>query len=191
MKTIINTIDINRQYQKLKKKIKSAINKVLEKQSFILGPETSELEKKFAEYCGVKYGVGCSSGTSALFLALEALNFKESDEVITTPLTFIATASAIVSARLKPVFVDVDEITYNLQHMRFGNLKTDHILESSHPSKIHYHLSKLYECLMRTRSVKPIFMCNFLGNIFVSLRSRLNISVYAAKAGLIGERAAW
>ncbi len=114
MKTIINTIDINRQYQKLKKEIKSAINKVLEKQSFILGPETSELEKKFAEYCGVKYGVGCSSGTSALFLALEALNFKESDEVITTPLTFIATASAIVSSRLKPVFVDVDEITYNI-----------------------------------------------------------------------------
>lgn len=70
----------------------------------------------------------------------------------------------------------VDEITYNLQHMRFGNLKTDHILESSHPSKIHYHLSKLYECLMRTRSSYDILYSYYVKEVSEFLRGYVTIN---------------
>lgn len=108
------TIDISRQYNLLKDELKEAVNRVLDNQSFILGPEVEKLEKSFAEYCNTKYAVGCSSGTSALFLANMSLDLNPGDEVITTPFTFIATASSIVSAGLKPVFVDIDDVTYNM-----------------------------------------------------------------------------
>ncbi|HOK40998.1 MAG TPA: DegT/DnrJ/EryC1/StrS family aminotransferase [bacterium] len=110
----LKTIDIARQYEEIKGEIWFAIKEVLEKQSFILGEQVEKLEKDFAKYCNVKYGVGCSSGTSALFLAIEALELNKEAEIITTPFTFIATASSIISANLKPVFVDIDEKTYNI-----------------------------------------------------------------------------
>ncbi|MCM8796927.1 MAG: DegT/DnrJ/EryC1/StrS family aminotransferase [Candidatus Omnitrophica bacterium] len=107
-------LDIGAQHTKLKKEITSAINRVIKKGDFILGDELSNFEKEFAAFCKVKYAVGVSSGTAALFLALKALDIKEGDEVILPVFTFIATALAVTYTGAKPVFMDIDEKTYNL-----------------------------------------------------------------------------
>jgi len=121
----LRTIDISRQYKILKKEIKEAVNKVLDEQSFILGGDVVKLEKDFAAYCDKKYGLGCSSGTSALLLANKALKIPEGAEIITTPFTFIATASMIHFANIKPVFSDIDEKTFNLDPNKIEEKITD------------------------------------------------------------------
>ena len=106
--------DLKKQYQSIKEEIDSAIEQVIAKTNFILGSEVEEFEKEIANYLNVKFAVGVASGTDALVLALKALDIAEADEVITTPLTFIATAEAITRAGAKPVFCDIDEKTYNI-----------------------------------------------------------------------------
>ncbi|MGH9325333.1 MAG: DegT/DnrJ/EryC1/StrS family aminotransferase [Terriglobia bacterium] len=96
----------------------AAIERVMESQQFILGAEVQAFEGEIAELLRTKYAVGCASGTSALELALAALGIKAGDEVITTPYTFVATAGAIAQAGAKPVFVDVDPQTFNLDPQR-------------------------------------------------------------------------
>ncbi len=110
----IPLINLEKQYSEIKSDVNRALGSVIKRQSFILGKETEEFERKTARYCGTKYGVGVNSGTDALFLALKAMGVKEGDEVITTPFTFIATAEAIVQAGARPVFVDIDPVTYNM-----------------------------------------------------------------------------
>lgn len=95
-------------------KQKEAVLKVLSTSSFILGENVEKFEKEFAAYCGAKYGIGVSSGTEALYLALLAGGIKRGDEVITVPNSFIATSNAIIHAGATPVFVDIDPITYNM-----------------------------------------------------------------------------
>ena len=106
--------DLKKQYSSLRDEIREALDRACSNASFILGEEVSEFEKEFAAYCEVKYCVALNSGTSALHLALLALGIKPGDEVITTPNTFIATAEAICYAGAKPVFVDIDPKTANL-----------------------------------------------------------------------------
>src|SRR3989344_5920087 len=89
--------------------------------AFILGNEVESFENEFAQYCGVKYGIGVDSGTSALSLALRALNIKEGDEVITVPNTFIATTLAISSVGANVKFVDIDPVTYNMDVNKLRN----------------------------------------------------------------------
>jgi UDP-2-acetamido-2-deoxy-ribo-hexuluronate aminotransferase len=110
----INLIDLQKQYQLYKKEIEECIKKVLESSSYIMGPEIGELERELAEYVGVKYAIGCSSGTDALFLALMSYDIKPGDEIITTPFTFIATAEVIALLGAKPIFVDIRKDTYNI-----------------------------------------------------------------------------
>jgi dTDP-4-amino-4,6-dideoxygalactose transaminase len=110
----IKFVDLGRQYEGIKEEVNQAISKVMENTSFILGDDVSLFEKNFAEFCGSKFCIGVDSGTSALHLALRALGVKQGDEVITVPNTFIATALAISFSGAKPVFVDVDEKTYNM-----------------------------------------------------------------------------
>src|SRR3989304_4480703 len=110
----INFIDLKRQYVKYKQDIDREISEVLESANFILGSKVSELEKQLAAYAGVRFGIGVSSGTDALLLALMAYGVKSGDEVICPPFTFIATAEVIALLGAKPVFVDIDRKTYNI-----------------------------------------------------------------------------
>ena len=115
---MIPLVDLAGQYKKLKPEIMAKIEELLESRSYIQGEYVAEFENKFTRLHGANYGSGCSSGTSALFLALSALGVGPGDEVITVPNTFIATAEAIWHTGAKPVFVDVDVDTYNLDPSR-------------------------------------------------------------------------
>jgi len=106
--------DIGLQHKEIKNEIDQAIAKVLERGDFILGEEVGLFEKEFAEFSQARFGVGVSSGTAALFLALESLGIKEGDEVIVPSFTYIATALAVSYTKAKPVFVDIKEDTYNI-----------------------------------------------------------------------------
>lgn len=110
----IPLLDLKSQYRAIKNEIGAAIQKILDNQSFILGPEVAELENAIARYCGTKYGVGVTSGTDALFLSLKAMGIGQGDEVITTPFTFIATGGAIHNAGATPVFADIEPKTFNI-----------------------------------------------------------------------------
>ena len=110
----IPLVDLKKQEKNLDKEIKQALNNVIQGANFILGPEIEKFEKDFAQFCGAKHCIALSSGTAALELALKASGIKSGDEVITVPNTFIANAEAIVSAGAKPVFVDVDIGTFNI-----------------------------------------------------------------------------
>jgi dTDP-4-amino-4,6-dideoxygalactose transaminase len=111
---VIPLVDLKAQYNSIKQEINQAINEILESGHFILGENVSHLEEEIAQYCGTKYAVGVASGTDALILSLDALEVKGGDEVITTPFTFIATTEAIRRVGARPVFVDIDLKTYNL-----------------------------------------------------------------------------
>ncbi|MDO5116537.1 MAG: DegT/DnrJ/EryC1/StrS family aminotransferase [Synergistaceae bacterium] len=110
----IPSFDLTRNYARVKEEINVAVLRVLETQHFILGNEVEALERELAAYLEVKNTVGCASGTDALVLAMMALDLKPGDEVITTPFTFFATASCITRCGGKPVFADVDPVTYNI-----------------------------------------------------------------------------
>jgi len=107
-------VDLKAQYRSIKPEIEAAIARVMESQHFILGPEVEALEKEIAAYCGTRFAIACASGSDALLLALMALEIGPGDEVVTTPFTFVATAAAIVRLGGRPVFVDIDPASYNL-----------------------------------------------------------------------------
>jgi UDP-2-acetamido-2-deoxy-ribo-hexuluronate aminotransferase len=109
----INFIDLQGQYQKYKEEIDKEIHEVLDTSMYI-GGKVGELENNLKEFVGCKHAIACSSGTDALILALMALDIKAGDEIITTPFTFIATAETIAFLGAAPVFVDIDEKTYNI-----------------------------------------------------------------------------
>ncbi|MFP4333227.1 MAG: DegT/DnrJ/EryC1/StrS family aminotransferase [Campylobacterales bacterium] len=107
-------IDLKAQYLAYKDEIDSAIKKVCENTAFIMGEELRSLEKELSDYTGAEHSIGCSSGTSALELALRALEIKEGDEVITVPFTFYATVETIMLVGATPVFVDVNRDDFNI-----------------------------------------------------------------------------
>jgi UDP-2-acetamido-2-deoxy-ribo-hexuluronate aminotransferase len=107
-------IDLKTQYRRIQSSVNSRIGAVLEHGQYILGSENQELERRLAEYVGVKHCIGASSGTDTLLIALMAYGIGAGDEVITSPFTFIATGEMIALAGAKPVFVDIDPRTYNL-----------------------------------------------------------------------------
>lgn len=123
---MIPILDLKAQYESIKDEINVAIAEVLESTQFILGPAVRELEQQVAAYCGCKYGVGVASGTDALRLTLAALGIGPGDEVITTPFTFIATANTISHCDARPVFVDIDARTYNIDPAAIEAAITEH-----------------------------------------------------------------
>ncbi len=106
--------DILGQYQALQTDIDAAVLKVLASGQVILGPEVLTFEKEYADYCGAKHALGCGSGTDALLLALAALDIGPGDEVILPPFTFFATIGSVMRVGAKPVFVDIDPLSYNI-----------------------------------------------------------------------------
>lgn len=128
----IPMLDLGREYRYMKRDIDRAIEKCLDHQKWILGPEVQELEEKVSDYLQVSHCVGASSGTDALVLALRALAIKlkgeeyfgREDQIITTPFTFTATGDAILRAGATPVFVDIDPRTYNIDPVRIREYLT-------------------------------------------------------------------
>jgi dTDP-4-amino-4,6-dideoxygalactose transaminase len=110
----VQLLDLKQQYLSIKDEIDSAIFRVVEHCKFIMGPEVGLIEEKLAAYCQTKYAVGVASGTDALLIALRAYGVKPGDEVITTSFTFFATAGVISRLGAMPVFVDIDERTFNI-----------------------------------------------------------------------------
>lgn len=110
----IPPIDLKRQYKLIGEEINLAVLDILSSGRYIGGAAVSDFERQFGDYVGVSQCVACNSGTDALYLALKALNIGPGDEVITTPFTFIATAEVITVAGAKPVFIDIDRHTFNL-----------------------------------------------------------------------------
>ncbi|OGC14875.1 transcriptional regulator [candidate division WOR-1 bacterium RIFOXYC2_FULL_37_10] len=110
--------DIKKQIASIRQEIDAAIAEVIDSGAFILGPKVSELEKVAAEYLEVKHAIGVASGTDALMLALKACGIKKNDEVITTPLTFVATADAIAHCGANPVFCDITTKTFNIDPLK-------------------------------------------------------------------------
>ena len=107
-------LDLKVQYESIRNEIDLALQQVLENTAFASGPYVKKFEEEFATFCNCQYGIGVGSGTSALWLTLLGLGIGGGDEVITVPNTFIATAEAISFCGAKPIFIDVDETTYNM-----------------------------------------------------------------------------
>jgi dTDP-4-amino-4,6-dideoxygalactose transaminase len=107
-------LDLRAQYASIRDEIRVAVDRVLESQHFILGPEVEELEREIAAYCNCSYAIGVSSGTDALLAALMAIDLKPGDEVITTAYSFFASAGEIARLGATPVFVDIDPRTFNI-----------------------------------------------------------------------------
>src|SRR5919202_4691883 len=110
--------DLLAQYRELRPQLEAALGRVLASGQVILGPEVAALEQEVARYCGVAFGVGCGSGTDALSLALHALDLRPGDEVILPTFTFFATAGSVCRRGARPVFVDIDPLTYNLDPLQ-------------------------------------------------------------------------
>jgi dTDP-4-amino-4,6-dideoxygalactose transaminase len=111
-------LDLTAQYANIREDVRAAVDRVFISQRFVLGPEGQALEAEMARYCGTTHAIGCASGSDALLLALMSCGIGPDDEVISTPFTFFATAAAVTRLGARPVFVDIDEGTFNLDPER-------------------------------------------------------------------------
>jgi len=156
-------LDLKAHHEPLQQEILVALEQVFKSQAFILGPEVGRLEERIAAYCQSQHGVGVTSGTDALLIALMALGIGPGDEVITTPYSFFATAGVVVRLGAKPVFVDIDPTTYNIN-----------------PAKINRAVTT------KTKAIIPVHLygqCADMGPIMeVAKRHKLSIIEDAAQA---------
>lgn len=118
-------LDLQAQYATIRDEVRAAVDAVFESQHFVLSGDVQALEEEIAAYCRTKYAIGCASGSDALMLALMSLGVSEGDEVITSSFTFFATASAITRLGARPVFVDIDPLTYNIDPSAIEDAITD------------------------------------------------------------------
>jgi len=123
--TMIDSMNVARQYESLQQELDTAILKIMRSGQYILGKPVEEFETAFAEYCGTKYAVGVGSGSDALLIALKACGIRPGDEVITTAMSYIATAEAIIAAGAVPVFVDCTRHTYLIDAKEIEKKITD------------------------------------------------------------------
>jgi len=161
----INFIDLKTQYKTYKEEIDAQIHEVLDSSSYIMGEKVESLEHSLKDFVGVKHAIACSSGTDALILALMAINIKPGDEIITTPFTFIATAETIAFLGAKPVFVDIDEKTYNID-----------------PSKIEEKITN------KTKAIMPVSLFGQIANMDAinSIGKKYNLKVIEDAAQSFG-----
>jgi dTDP-4-amino-4,6-dideoxygalactose transaminase len=159
----IPLLDLTAQYATIRDEIRSAVDRVLESQRFILGPEVEAFEREIADYCGCAHAIGVSSGTDALLVVLMALGIGPGDEVITPAYSFFATAAAIARLGATPVFVDIDPDTYNVD-----------------PTKIESRITS------RTKSILPVHLFGQMAEmdeiLRIAARHRLPVIEDAAQA---------
>lgn len=158
-------LDLKAHHEPLRREIMAALEQTFLSQAFILGAEVGKLEERVATYCQAKYGIGVTSGTDALLIGLMALGVGPGDEVITTPYSFFATAGAVVRLGAKPVFVDIDPVTYNIDPTKVGAAIT-----------------------AKTKAIIPVHLygqCADMGPI-MDLAKRHNVSVIEDAAQAIG-----
>jgi len=158
-------LDLKAQFASIREDVLKAVESVFESQHFILGKEVQLLEQEIASFIGVPEAVGCASGSDALYLSLLALHIGRGDEVITTPFTFVATAGAIARTGAKPVFVDIDSVTYNIN-----------------PSKIEAAITE------KTRAIIPVHLFGLAAELdaILEIANRRNIAVVEDAAQAIG-----
>lgn len=158
-------LDLKAQYATIKSEVLTAIDRVLESQHFIMGPEVEGLESEIAKYCGAKHAIGVSSGTDAILCALMTLNIGPGDEVIIPPFTFFATGGCVSRVGAKPVFVDIDPKTYNME-----------------PAKIEAAITP------RTRAIMPVHLFGQCADMepILAIADRHNIPVIEDAAQAIG-----
>ncbi len=120
----IKIFDLQKQYNNISKNIKNDIGKVLDSGQYILGKYVKLFENKIAKFLNINYAISCNSGTDALILSLKAQGVKRGDEVITTPFTYFATIEAIIHVGAKPVFIDINPHTYNINHKKIEKALT-------------------------------------------------------------------
>jgi dTDP-4-amino-4,6-dideoxygalactose transaminase len=145
-------LDLEAQYRNIKKEIDETVLRVIGSQKFILSEEVKALEEEVAAYSGTKYAAGVASGTDALILSLVALGIGRGDEVITTPFTFMATAEAISTVGARPVFVDIDPETYNIDVN-----KVEEYLKS-HNAKVHGPSSMVHCQQGKVKAIMPVHL---------------------------------
>ena len=121
----VKLLDLTAQYESIRGEVMEAVTEVFESEYFILGPKVAELEKELSAYCQAKDAVGVASGSDAILLALMALGIGPGDEVITTPYTFFSTVSSITRLGARPVFADIDPLTYNIDPASVADAMTD------------------------------------------------------------------
>jgi dTDP-4-amino-4,6-dideoxygalactose transaminase len=158
-------LDLKAQYAAIKAEVLQAITDACEGQMLCLGPAVKEFEDKIAAYCGCRYAIGVSSGTDALLVSLMALKIKPGDEVITTPFTFFATAGCVARLGAKPVFVDIDPISYNIDARCIEEKVTD-----------------------RTRAIVPVHLFGQVAQMkpIMKIARRHNLAVIEDAAQAIG-----
>jgi len=161
----IPLLDIPASYDKILADVESNINQVIQSGQFILGPIVEELEQKISTFCGTNYAVGVSSGTDALLISLMAAGIGEGDEVITSPFTFFATAGSIARLGARPVFVDIEQDTFNIN----PNLKEKSITD-------------------KTRAIIPVHLYGQIANmdLVLTLAKKNNLVVIEDAAQAIG-----
>jgi len=121
----VPALDLKAQYETIRDEVEPIVLRIMREQTFVLGPEVSGLEAEMAQYCQAPFGVGCASGSDALLIPLMAWEVGPGDEVVTTPYSFFATAGAIWRTGARPVFVDIDPVSYNIDHNRIEAAITD------------------------------------------------------------------
>ena len=121
----VKLLDLTRQYDSISQEVEKAVCEQMRSGMFIGGKAVTDFEKEFAQFIGVKHAISVNSGTDALVIAMKALGIKEGDEVITTPFTFFATAETIAAVGAVPVFVDIEEDTYNIDPDKIEEKITD------------------------------------------------------------------
>ena len=158
-------VDVVGQYQKIKNEIDEAALRVIGSGQYILGKEVSEFENEIAQYLHVKHGIGCASGTDALMVSMMALEIGHGDEVITTPFTFAATTETIMLLGAKPIYVDIDPKTFNLD-----------------PSKMEVAITK------KTKAIIPVHLYGQTVDLdpIVTIANRYNIPIIEDMCQAIG-----
>ncbi len=165
----IPQLDLVTQYKSIKNEIDDAILDVLEKGHFIIGENVKKIEESIASFVGVKHAIGVASGTDALLISLMAIGIKPGDEVITTPFTFFATAGSIARLYAKPVFVDIDPKTYNID-----------------PNKLEEMLKKRYSSKMK--AIIPVHLYGQCADMdpILELAKKYNLKVIEDAAQSLG-----